>query len=197
MSCFCHYLLCCQLSFHERIITRYHECVDSQIMVGLNICSLHWEEGYNARVRWVAWRYCLLSWLLQWQLVWSPNTYARNGQLHFTWCSVRKIPFIIKSSLVRFQISSAEHLLVTQYLRQSPPWNTPMTISLILQKLVNQARVSSLDSYRDMGDSSALVNGTSHKIRNEISKRDVDITICENNLLLTNRHSYLHSQVIA
>jgi hypothetical protein len=80
---------------------------------------------------------------------------------------------------------------------RAPPRNTLMTISLLIQELVNQARVSSLDSYRDMGDSSALVNGTSHKIRNEISKRDVDITICKNNLLLTNRHSYLHSQVIA
>jgi hypothetical protein len=78
-----------------------------------------------------------------------------------------------------------------------PPRNTPTTISLIIQELVNQGRVSSLDSYGDTGDSSALVNGTSPKIRNEISKRDVDITIFKNNLLLTNRHSYLYSQVVA
>jgi hypothetical protein len=66
--------------------------------------------------------------------------------------------------LSAFKNSSAEHLLVAQYLHQSPPRNTQTTISLIIQELVNQARVSSLDSYGDMGDSSALVNGTSPKI---------------------------------
>jgi hypothetical protein len=41
---------------------------------------------------------------------------------------------------------------------------------------VNQTNVSSLNSYGDMGDMSVLVNGTGPKIRNEIPKRDVDIT---------------------
>lgn len=41
---------------------------------------------------------------------------------------------------------------------------------------MNQAGILSLKFYGEMGDSHILVNGSGPKIRNEISKRDVDIT---------------------